>query len=89
MISKVRYGTEQTVKDCKDYAGKLATHKRKIMKIVNRFDLVVEQIYIIIYNEMFVIVIKTIGFIKIFHYEHVINILFVKYRYCILCKPNS
>ena len=72
---KVRCCTEQTVKDCKDNGGNLSQEEKEgyLMKVVIDFDLVGIKIYSIIYNQMYIITIKSIWFLKIFKKYHVIH----------------
>ena len=61
---KVRCCTEQTVED---YGEKLSQEEKEgyLMKIVIDFDLVGIKIYNVVYNQMHIITIKSIWFLKI------------------------
>ena len=50
------------------------------MKVVIHFDLVDIKIYSIVYNQMHIITIKSIWFLKIFKKYHVLHV------YCKACK---
>ena len=68
MNFQVRCGTEQTVKISKDNGGELSQVEKEVylMKVVIHFDLVCIKIYNVVYNQMHIITIKSIWFLKIF-----------------------
>ena len=70
---KVGCCTEQTVKISKDNGGELSQVEKEVylMKVVIHLDLVCITIYSIIYNQMHIITIKSIWFLKIFKKYHV------------------